>query len=249
VKTRSDELHVLTGSYALNALPGPDRDVFERHLRHCASCTDEVRGLRETAARLAMAKALQPPARMEQRVLAATYQTRQLPPAADGQLAERRQARDQRRMWLPRLAALAAAAALVLVVVLGVAQILTQRQLQTQRASSAAISQVITAPDARIESMRTTVGGNVTVVVSALQRAAVITASGLPALAQGQVYQVWVMTPSGARSAGLLSRTGQAAPLLASAVAPADRIGITVEPDGGTSKPTTTPLAVVPLSA
>ena len=50
----------------------------------------------------------------------------------------------------------------------------------------------------------------------------------------GRVYQVWVMSPSGARSAGLMAGAGT---LLASAVVPGDRIGITVEPAGGTSKP------------
>jgi hypothetical protein len=45
------------------------------------------------------------------------------------------------------------------------------------------------------------------------------------------------------RSAGLMAGPGT---VLASAVVPEDRIGITVEPAGGTSKPTTTPVAVLP---
>jgi anti-sigma-K factor RskA len=97
--------------------------------------------------------------------------------------------------------------------------------------------------------MRTSVGGTVTVVVSARQRAVVVTTAGMPSLVPAQVYQVWVMSPSGARSAGLLSRASQAGPLLASGVGPGDRIGITVEPSGGTSSPTTTPVVVLPLSA
>ena len=80
MKIRRDDLHVLTGSYALDAVSDTEREEFERHLRHCPSCTAEVRGLRETAARLAMARTVPPPARMEQQVLAATYRTRQLPP-------------------------------------------------------------------------------------------------------------------------------------------------------------------------
>ena len=51
------------------------------------------------------------------------------------------------------------------------------------------------------------------------------------------------MSPSGARSAGLI----QGSSLLASAVRPGDQIGITVEPAGGTARPTTTPVAVVPV--
>ena len=74
------DMRVLTGSHALNALSDLERMGFERHLHRCASCRAEIRGLRETAARLAMAKTVQPPAQLEQRVLAATYRTRRLPP-------------------------------------------------------------------------------------------------------------------------------------------------------------------------
>ena len=81
-----DDLHVLTGSYVLDAISDGEREEFERHLQACPSCDAEVRGLRETAARLALARAVTPPVRMEQRVLAATYQTRQLPPLAASHL-------------------------------------------------------------------------------------------------------------------------------------------------------------------
>ena len=73
MKIQPDQWHELTGGYALDALIGPEREAFERHLPGCASCQAEVRGLRETAARLALSAAVEPPIRMEQRVLAATY--------------------------------------------------------------------------------------------------------------------------------------------------------------------------------
>ena len=80
MKVMRDDLHVLTGSYVLDAVSDTEREEFERHLQHCPTCDAEVRGLRETAARLALACAMTPPARMEQQVLAAAYRTRQLPP-------------------------------------------------------------------------------------------------------------------------------------------------------------------------
>jgi anti-sigma factor RsiW len=92
------DLHVLTGSYVLDALAGPERKSFERHLARCASCQAEVRGLRETAARLAMARALRPPPGLRAEVLAAADRTRQLPPAA---------ARHQPRQWSRARATLA----------------------------------------------------------------------------------------------------------------------------------------------
>ncbi len=237
VRILPDDLHVLTGSYALDALPAPERAEFERHLPHCPSCDAEVRGLRETAARLAMARALPPPPGMEQRVLAAAYQTRQLPPRPADRL---RAARVHR--WAPKVA-FAAAASVAAAAALGITQLSTRHQLDSTRASDAAIARVVTAPDARIETARTRAGGSVAVVASATLREAVVTAAGLVSPPAGRVYQVWVMSPSGARSAGLMAGAG---PVLAAAVAPGDRIGITVEPAGGTSKPTTTPVAVLP---
>ena len=89
------DLHALTGSYVLDAVEGPERDRFELHLRRCPSCVTEVRGLRETAARLAMAAAAQPPAPLREQVLAMARRTRQLPPVT----AERSR---RRPAWMPR---------------------------------------------------------------------------------------------------------------------------------------------------
>ena len=57
MKVMRDDLHVLTGSYVLDAISDAEREEFERHLQHCPTCEAEVRGLRETAARLALAYA------------------------------------------------------------------------------------------------------------------------------------------------------------------------------------------------
>ena len=103
------------------------------------------------------------------------------------------------------------------------------------------------AHDARITTARTTAGGIVTAVVSWQHDEAVITIAGLSPLPASRVYQLWVLTPAGARSAGLLSRTGRAGPVLAAALQPGDRIGITVEPAGGIAQPTTTPVVVMTL--
>jgi len=261
VKVIRDDLHVLSGSYVLDALSEPERDSFERHLQHCPLCEDEVRGLREAAARLGLAKTLDPPPQMRPRVLAVAYRTRQLPPPADEQIGlERRRVRvtwlfrprsarrhAQRRPRLPRLAAALAAASLVVVVALGITQVMTRHQSDGAATASAAISRVVTAPDARTQTMRTSAGGTVTVVVSAGQQAAVVSATGMRSLPPAQTYQLWVIGPDGARSAGLLSRTGRAGPVLASGVEPGDRIGITVEPATGTSGPTATPVIAVPI--
>jgi hypothetical protein len=237
-----DDLHVLTGSYALDAVSDAEGEEFERHLQHCPTCEAEVRGLRETAARLALACAMTPPARMERRVLAAAYQTRQLPPlSADRPRRALPRRRAVPRRALPRrLAVLAAAASVAVAVALGITQLSAQHQLDQARAT--AIARVVTALDAHVETARTSAGGSVTVVTSAALREAVVSASGMASLPSSRVYQVWVMSPSDARSAGLMHGSS-----LLAAVRPGDRIGITVEPAGGTARPTTTPVAVLPV--
>ena len=229
-----DDLHVLTGSYALDAISDAECEEFERHLQHCPACAAEVRGMRETAVRLARARAVAPPARMEQRVLAATYRTRQLPPLPRDQIRAT-------RAFPRRLAVLAAAASVAAAVALGVTQLSAQHHLD--RARETAIARVVTAPDARVETARASAGGSITVVTSAALREAVVSTTGMAALPSGRAYQVWVMSPSGARSAGLLHGTS----LLASAVRPGDRIGITVEPARGSARPTTSPVAILPV--
>ena len=52
---RRPEPHTLAGAYALDAIDGPDRARFERHLARCLACAAELRELREAAARLAAA--------------------------------------------------------------------------------------------------------------------------------------------------------------------------------------------------
>jgi anti-sigma-K factor RskA len=248
VKAMHDDLHVLTGSYVLDAISDAEREEFERHLQHCPTCETEVRGLRETATRLAVACAMTPPTRMERRVLAAAYQTRQLPPlSADRPCRSRPRRRPlprsrplPRRAFPGRLAVLAAAASMVVAVALGITQLSAQHRLDQARATS--IARVVTAPDARVETARTSAGGSVTVVTSAALREAVVSASGMASLPSSRVYQVWVLSPSGARSAGLMHGIS-----LLAAVRPGDRIGITVEPAGGTARPTTTPVAVLPV--
>jgi anti-sigma-K factor RskA len=253
VSAQRHELHLLTGSYALDALTDGEQADFEQHLARCPSCAEEVTGLRETAARLALATAVAPPPELRSRVLTAALRTRQLSPPGRSRQARAGQRHGLRRLSTARagltagVLTLAAAVAFLLVT-----QLSTNSQLQQARASNGAIAAVLAAPDARIESVSATVGGTVTAVMSLRDGEAVVTTADIPSLPQARVYQLWVMTASGAaRSAGLLTltSTGSAVPVLASGVLPGDQLGITVEPAGGTAKPTTTPVVIMPVTA
>jgi anti-sigma-K factor RskA len=250
------QVHALAGAYALDALDGAERDRFERHLRGCAACEREVRGFAETAAALAMAAAAQPPRGLKERVLAAASVTRQAPP----EVARRRRGRvasgarspsSARSRWVPRAAIAIGAAGLAAAAALGAVQVSTQQRLNSAVAHNQEIAAVLTAPDARIAAAPTSVGGRAVVVVSRTEQKMVFTSSGLPALPSSRVYELWLLGPRSARPAGLLPPPsgGKTAPVLASGVAANDKVGVTVEPAGGTSSPTTTPIVVLTLPA
>jgi anti-sigma-K factor RskA len=253
VSAQRHELHLQTGSYALDALTDEEQADFDKHLARCPSCAEEVRGLREAAARLAMATAVTPPPEMRSRVLTSALRTRQLPPAGRNLLARAGKRTGPRRLSPSRAGLTAGVLALVAAVaVLLVTQLSTRSQLQRAQASNSAIAAVLAAPDARIETAPATVGGTVTAVMSLREHEAVVTTADVPSLPGTRVYQLWIMTSSGAaKSAGLLTVTsaGSTAPVLASGVLPGDRLGITVEPAGGTAQPTTTPVVIMPVTA
>ncbi|MDQ1738629.1 MAG: hypothetical protein QOE53_281, partial [Pseudonocardiales bacterium] len=115
----TDELNVLAGAYALDALDDDEREVFEQHLRTCAECAQEVRGLRETAAELSHLDEVSPPPQLRAAVLGAVAQSRPLRPLVDaaensphGNVRPLRRARSQ-SLWQ----GLAAACALIAIAV------------------------------------------------------------------------------------------------------------------------------------
>jgi anti-sigma-K factor RskA len=265
VRLQHDDLHTLTGSYAVDALPPDELDEFERHLTHCGSCASEVRGLRETAARLALAVAEQPPAQMRAQVLAAAERTRQLPPitserpsrGAPRSIRSARSARAARRVWIPRISVVAAAASVALAVVFGVSQSNTssrlstlENQLSAARVHNQQVDSVLAQGDLRLVSNKTSVGGSVSAIVSPSAARLVVVTSGLPALPAGKVYELWLLGPSVAQPSGLLTAAqhGRTVPVVATGYVKGYKLGVTVEPAGGTLKPTTTPIVAMPLS-
>jgi anti-sigma-K factor RskA len=145
--------------------------------------------------------------------------------------------------------AVLAAAAIVAAVLLGIRQSHTQQQLDQAQARSRALAAVLAAPDARLATAPVNTGGVLTVVASPRRHEAVVTTAGLPALTGSKVYQLWFVAGTSARSAGLLPRPvdGRTAPVLATGLVRGDVVALTVEPAGGTRKPTTSPIVAVPV--
>jgi anti-sigma-K factor RskA len=248
--------HQLSGAYALNALDGRERTRFERHLARCPSCQHEVRELQEVAARFGIAVSEQPPSELKPRVLAAAGALSQPAPVSSaapahspGRAGEERSRSGRAR---PRrgVVPVAAVAGLAVAIAFGVLFAVTRGQYDSAHSEEDEIADVLSAPGTRAISDKTSVGGLMTVDVSSTLREMVVTTDGLPGLPASRAYQLWLMAPGdAATSDGLLTPIplDRTAPVVASGLRPGDRVGVTVEPAGGTAKPTTTPIALISL--
>ena len=86
---------------------------------------------------------------------------------------------------------------------------------------------MLAAPDARLFREKTSLGGVATVVSAANLHKFIFTSTGLPALADAKVYELWIMGPGGkATRAGLLAAIagGKTAPVLAVMEVPPENI-------------------------
>jgi anti-sigma-K factor RskA len=240
------DLHLLAGAYAVDAIDDEsERARFEHHLRRCQQCTDEVRGMAATTTRLGFAASAPPPPQLRDHVLAAVSRTRQLPPVVDhnGLPSEPPPSR------MPRLAWAAMAASLAVIVVLTTVLLRTQGELDSTKAREARVNAVLAAPDARVITRATSAGGTATAVYSLARHALVVASAKLPPPPNGKVYELWLLGPPRVRAAGLLpaARHGHTAPVLVAGLASGDQLGLTIEPAGGSSRPTTAPIVVLPL--
>ncbi len=262
---RREDLHSLAAPYALDALEPPERVRFERHLKNCDRCAAEVRALSEDAVRLAWSTAAPAPAALRDRVLAAVRTTPQdpapqetpetararapqLPPHVWGaQPPPRQRARTRMPLFVP-FATATAAAALVVASLFAVQANRTQDELAAERDRSREIAHVLAAPDARASSGRDGRGRTIGVIASATEGSAVVTLGGYGAPPGGRVHQLWLMRPGAQpRSLGLFEGD---TPLVATGLGTsATSLAVTVEPAGGSPRPTTQPLVQLALKS
>lgn len=239
------DIHALTGAYALDAVSGAEREAFERHLAECDSCAQEVRELRETATRLALAAAEDPPPALRGRVLNQIKTVRQLPPETTVTPLRRR---DRGGLAL-RLTGVAAAVLLAAAVALGVLVVRQNDELDQARARTTEISEILRAADARLVTEDKGDSGRMVIAMSRSQNRMLVLTDGLSNPPPGHDFQVWTGHGDEMVSAGFLNPENGEALLEISDFGNADKIGVTVEPDGGSPTPTTPPLMLVPLPA
>lgn len=230
----SDELNVLAGAYALDALDDDERAVFEEHLTTCERCADEVAGLRLAAAELSHTTETAPPAQLRGQVLSAISQVRPLPPVLDNVIALRR-ARTSRSVWQ----FVAAACALVAIAVSGWGY--SQHRTADRTASAqASMQQLLRAPDLHV---RTTAlhQGTGTVLYSTGEHRVLLIGQGMPTLAAGKTYQLWMLPASGPAVSAATFRTdhdGNVQLPVTGDPSGFAQMAISVEPAGGSARPT-----------
>ncbi|GAA3215236.1 anti-sigma factor [Actinocorallia longicatena] len=230
------DTHGLLGAYVMDAVDDLERRRFEEHLAGCEMCAEELIGLRETAARLAVAGAQTPPPELKDRVMAEITRTRQLPPVP------RQGSVRARRLPRPQLL-VAVAACLVAALVFAVAGI--RGGGSDDGVPGDPISEILAAPDARTSTGTVTGGGTVKVVASRSHDQAVVFVAGVGPAPAARTYQLWLMGPEAPRSAGLMKQA--TAPVVVGGLGSADQVGMTVEKRGGSAGPTGPPLFAVAL--
>ncbi|MFF7364564.1 anti-sigma factor domain-containing protein [Streptomyces sp. NPDC008125] len=242
------ELHTLTGAYALHALPEDERQAFERHLAECGACEQEVAELSATASRLALAVSATPPRAMRDEVLLRITTVRQEAPGHGAPGGPAAVPGRPGRWTRYALAACLAAAASLGGVAVWQNQVARAAQEEADSANqrNEVLARVLSAPDARTVSAEFAPRARGTVVVSSSENRAVFLSSGLERPPVGKVYQLWFADGGTMRSAGLMDpdATGDAV-LLAGPVDGASGMGVTVEPAGGSTSPTSAPLALM----
>ena len=236
--SRNTDLLDLAVPYALHAVSDDERDQIENRVATAGllmadAFYDEVRAVRETMAVVSAASAEEPPADLRGRLLAAvaTDNVRTLPMAQTG------------RRW--RTVLLSAAAALVV----GLAAAGVGLSLRPPAVQQSTAQQVFSAPDVHTVYGAIPAGGTAMVAFSRDRNAGVLVMNDVPPPAPGTVYQMWLVSSTGSTSAG----TMDAQSVAPSTTAVLDNLGdstklaFTVEPGTGSTQPTGTVIAELPL--
>lgn len=253
-----NDIHALSGAYAVDALSDEERAGFEEHLEGCPTCREEVDSLREAAALLPATTETAPSPAVRATVLAGITQVRPLPPlVAHGPEADDRSHGTvvplRRRRFRTALVAAAAAVIVAGGVGVGIGQLDDATDGTSQQADPepSEVEQVLTASDVQIVEASTTLpeGTQAAVHWSPSLGKAVVVTDGMPAAPSGHLYELWYQDSDGDMvRAGLMPEGEDNTVLLEGDGSGAKAVGITVEPaPDGSEEPTMPPVAFFAL--
>lgn len=230
-----DELLDNVAAYALGLLPPAEAAAMAKHLETCERCREEYRFLRPAVT--AVAYSAEADASAGAAVVSPLLKARVMK-----RIRAESARRSQPRVW-PAYAV--AAACLAIAIVTGLADLSLNARLNHDRAQAAAQAQTIAdlaAPDAQRHPFA---GGEVLTHGDRLYLAM----HGLPAPPRGRVYQAWTLAKGAKSVAPSVTFTpaggGIAVVRLPEAATTIAAVAVSVEPEGGSKQPTTTPIAMV----
>ena len=221
----------LIAGHALRALSSEDEERVVVHLAECERCRRRLRETEAVAATLAYGvPQVAPPPELRSRVLAIAEPVVAAPAAAPAAepVARPAPARANGRWW-PRFAAVAVPAMALALVGMLAWNISLRNDVNANR-DDLATGAAVTLPGV----------GNV---VAQTNGNATLFASLRPA-PDGKTYEAWILRGSAALPAGVFKGGGTVELHLTQSAKPGDKIAVTIEPAGGSQKPTTTPIAI-----
>jgi hypothetical protein len=253
----------LSGAYALNALSDAERAAHEAALQASDEARNEATELQDTAVLLGLAvEPVTPSADLRARLLAQVAVTPQLPatevapqllatelPAIAADATPGPAETKARLRWSRPATAIVSAAAAIALIVGGVA--VGTSSLRTEPSYQASqLAAITAAPDLQERETTLESGEQVTVRWSPTLASSVIIVDGMDSAPADSVYQLWYIGESGARAAGFLpvSDGVESWQVLDGDMHAGDLVGVTLEPAGGSSKPTTDPIMVIDLA-
>lgn len=240
-----NEVHELAALYVVDALTPDETLDFEIHLAGCIACQEEVADMRRITGHLSGSVDSDPPPSLRAAVLASIAETAQEPAVAavvpDNVLP-------MNRRTPSRLPYLVAAAAVLLALGFGGWGLQNHQDAQQASEQRAQIVQLLGAPDVRTITAAAAGGGSGTVVVSRASNRALFVANRMPQLPDNKVYELWTITRTPVPAGTFTSGGSSSLVTLPQAALAAKTIAVTVEPNGGSEQPTTTPIMALSLS-
>lgn len=236
--------YALAGAYVLDALDADERERFEAFLATSPEARAEVESLREAVSLLGAAAVETPPEGLKKAVLDQIDTVRQLPPVVTDLGAARTARRDPRpatREWVTNLSRGIAAIAAVVAVGLGVAVAQLEGRLDTLEHANGQIASVVAAADAEQIAVQLADGGRVSAVMSPAQGTAIVVGDDLQPLDDERIYALWSIVDGVPLPVGELV-DGRAVAVDAEGM---EALGVTIEPRGPLSAPTSDPIGVL----
>jgi len=240
----------LKDSYVLGALPEEERLEFEQYLVAHPDLQAEIEELSTIAGLLAFSVQEQEPPPELRRKIMDTVEAEAVHPA------EGVHPHTIRRSWLAGLwealgiRDLALAGAAILVIGLFSWSMLLQGEVQELQGRVQSLQSQPQGPQMIALGGEGTKQGAKAELVTLEGDRAVLVAENMPPAPEGKTYQIWVIKGDTPQPSGLFEpKGGSIAAVVENPVEGADAVAVTIEPKGGSKKPTTDPMLVGKVKA